>query len=507
MSKRGPRSNWPVGVPMRLFLSLWVVYCAHFATDFVREHFLVVSIVDRHTFDLDPYQDLHPDIFVMPDGHSFHGANPGASMLAAVPYFLLKPVVDRVVEGELRNRAGEATAVYDDPRESRREFYRVVRENGWDIRFGLVSLITLVFFMAPLTAWSAVVLHRTLLSAGLPQGQALGGTLFYALGTPIFFRTGYLSQNLAVGVFALVAFCLLWNPNARSRLSERNRLLLAGFLGGLAVLCDYSGGIAIAMLGLYALWRLLDDRPFVPALKTSLWYIVGSVGPVLTLWYYQWAAFGNFWRPPQHHMPPVEWSDLGYQGVTGPQWELAELLLFDPRYGLLVAAPLLAIAVAAPFVARRRSFIGMREIAFSLLFTVALLLFFSSVQYTRIQYFTGIRYIVPVIPFLVLASLVVLRRIPRGLTIPAVVGSIGYSWFQAMGRIQQQEGSLLDPIRRVALEGLQLPAFETLERMSVQYAPGLQGGVSSGPALLVMVAAVVLIWTIRSPLKPLDRDQ
>jgi hypothetical protein len=492
------------GVPMRLFLSLWVVYCAHFATDFVREHFLVVSIVDRQTFDLDPYLGLHPDIFEMPDGHSFHGANPGASMLAAIPYFMLKPVVDRIVNRELRNRAGATTAVYDDPRAERREFYRVVRENGWDIRFGLVSLITLALFMAPLTAWSAVVLHRTLLRAGLPEGQALGGTLLYALGTPIFFRTGYLSQNLAVGVFALVAFCLLWNPNARSALSERSRLLLAGLLGGLAVLCDYSGGIAIAMLGLYALWRLHDDRPILSALKTSMWYIVGSVGPVLMLWYYQWSAFGSFWRPPQHHMPPVEWSDLGYQGVTGPQWELGELLLFDPRYGLLAAAPLLAIAVAAPFLTRR-TFLGKREIAFSLLFTVAMLVFFSSVQYTRLQYFTGIRYMVPVIPFLVLASLVVLRRLPRALAIPAVVGSIGYSWFQAMGRIQQQETSLLDPVRRVAFEGLQLPAFETLERMSTQYAPGLQGGVSSGPALLVMVVAVVLIWTIRSPLRPLDR--
>jgi hypothetical protein len=490
---------------MRLFLSLWVVYCAHFATDFVREHFLVVSIVDRHTFDLDPYLGLHPDIFEMPDGHSFHGANPGASMLAAIPYFLLKPVVDRVVDGELRNRADEATAVYEDPRADRREFYRVVRQNGWDIRFGLVSLITLVFFMAPLTAWSAVVLHRTLRRAGLPEGQAMGGTLLYALGTPIFFRTAYLSQNLAVGVFALVAFCILWNPNERSRLTERDRLLLAGFFGGLAVLCDYSGGIAISMLGLYALWRLLDGRPLIPAVKTSMWFIAGSVGPVLMLWYYQWSAFGSFWRPPQHHMPPVEWSNLGYQGVTGPQWELGSLLLFDPRYGLLATAPLLILAVAAPFVTRR-TFLGRREIAFSLLFTVAMVVFFSSVQYTRLQYITGIRYIVPVIPFLVLATLVVLRRLPRVVAIPAVVASIGYSWFQAMGRIQQQESSLLGPIRRVALEGLQLPAFETLERMSTQYAPGLQGGVSSGPALLVMVVAIILIWTIRKPLKPLDRD-
>lgn len=499
------RDTYWRSVPLRLFLSLWVVYCAHFATDFVREHFLVVSIVDRHTFNLDPYYGMHPDIFQMPDGHAFHGANPGASMIAAIPYFIFKPAVDFVVQRELDNRAGDdVSAVYDDPRETRREFYRAVRENGWDIRFGLVSLITLVFCMAPLTAWSAVVLHRTLLNADLPPPQALAAAILYGVGTPMFFRTGYLNQNLAVGIFALVAFCLLWNPGTRSRFSERSRLILSGFLGGLAVLCDYSGGIAIAMLGLYALWRLLDDRPFVPAFRQSLWFIAGSVGPVLMLWYYQWAAFGNFIRPPQHHMPPVRWSDLGYQGVTGPQWELGSLLLFDPRYGLLTTAPILALAVFAPWFARKgRSFIGAREVAFTLVFTATMLVFFSSVQYTRLQFYTGIRYIVPVIPFLALAVFVVLRRMPRFLAVPLAAVSILYSWFQAMGRIQEQEATILATMRRVLFEGLQLPAFETLERMSAQYAPDVASGIASGPALLIMAGAVALIWLIREPTKSL----
>ncbi|MBT8337441.1 MAG: hypothetical protein KJO11_12615 [Gemmatimonadetes bacterium] len=495
----------PRGVAVRLFLTLWTVYAVHFATDFGREHFLVVSMVDDGTFALDPYLGMHNDIFQLPNGRSYHGANPGVSMMAAVPYVALKPVVDRVVNRELANRSGEVTAVYDDPRPARQAFYRQARENGWDIRFGFVSIITAVLFMAPLTAWSAAVLYRTLAAAGLPGSQALGGALVYGLGTPVFYRTAYLNQNLAVAVFALVAFCILWDPGNRGADRRRVRNLQAGLLGGLALLCDYSGAVALGLLGLYAVARRSDEVPLTTAIKDSLWFAAGAVGPILVLWYYQWAAFGNFIRPPQHHMPPVEWSDLGYQGVTGPQAELFSLLLTDPRYGLFVAAPFLVLGLLAPWwTARRKTFIATREVGFALLVALAYTVFFSAVHYTRLQYIHGIRYILPAVPFLFLATAVVLRRIPRVVTALVVTGSVAFTWAQSMARIQEQETSLLAPVQRVVLEGLQLPALETFERMAGQYAPSLQGsGVSAIPALLATAVTIALIWLIRRPGRPL----
>ncbi|HEX4931903.1 MAG TPA: hypothetical protein VFV33_01915, partial [Gemmatimonadaceae bacterium] len=139
----------------RVFLTCWVLFSLHFATDFVREHFLVTSMVDDRTFDLGTYYGMHPDIFrnppEAPHGGVHHGANPGISMLAAVPYLILKPVVDRVVERDLARRKGSAadTAAYRDPRQKRIEFYKRARELGVDLRFGLVGLITQVLCMAP----------------------------------------------------------------------------------------------------------------------------------------------------------------------------------------------------------------------------------------------------------------------------------------------------------------------------------------------------------------------
>jgi hypothetical protein len=492
---------------VRVFVSLWIIFCVHWATDFVREHFLVLSIVERHTFALDGFEDLHPDIFVHTDGHSYHGANPGISMVGAIPYFLLAPVVDLIAERELAGResADGEEPRYDDPRPARREFYAEVRARGLDVRFGLIGLITQVFANAPLSALGGAAFFLVLTGAGLGRRAALGGTLLYALGTPVFLRSAYLNQNLAVGIFGFLAFALLWNPGAWCPWSRRIRYGLAGFAGGLALLSDYSGGLILALLGLYALWRRLDEERVPDAIRSSLWYVAGAAPPVLLLWYYQWSAFGFAFYPPQHYMPPVEWSDLGYQGVAGPLPELAVMLLLDPRFGLLVNAPVIVLALAAPFLAGRGSFLPRREALLMLAVGLAFLGLFSSVHYTRLQYVTGIRYMVPVIPFLVLAAIPALLRLPRAVTYGLVLLSIMINWGLAMGRTLTQEGTIVESLARVYLGGFQLPALSTLSRMSAQYVPGASG-LSAGFVLIATGVVLYLVWTVERPWRSLAAD-
>src|SRR5262245_41237660 len=84
-------------IQVRLFLTCWLVYVMHFATDFVREHYLVLTIVEHASFRLDEYAGLHVDIFETPDHGAHHGANPGVSMMATPPYFIFKPAIDAIV--------------------------------------------------------------------------------------------------------------------------------------------------------------------------------------------------------------------------------------------------------------------------------------------------------------------------------------------------------------------------------------------------------------------------
>ncbi len=489
---------------IRLFLTCWVVFCLHFATDFVREHYLVISMVEDGTFDLGKYYGLHEDIFKNPPnakhGGVHHGANPGISMLAAIPYALTRPLVDRVVARSLESRKQDRTdtlAVYNDPREARVKFYRQARSLGLDVRFGLVGIITMVLCMAPLSALGVVVLLRILEGAGLSERHALWLSLLYAFGTPVLFRTAYLNQNLALGISAIGAFLLLWNPGDRLRMSNDRRVVLAGLFAGFSFLCDYSGALALGILGLYALARARDNDGWGGVVRQGALYTLGALPMILLLWWYQWAAFGNFILPPQNWMPKVIYSDQGYQGVTGPNLQLLISLLLDSRFGLFVAAPLLILALGAPFVVRnRRSFLPTREMIVCLTIGAAYVVFFSAIAYTRLQWSTGIRYLMPVVPFLFLPAAAVLLRLPRAIGFLVVVIAVTTSWSMAM--VRNQYGVHMNVVR-VFVEGLQLPWLNTLGKMGAQYAPWLEGRPSPLPAFIFTAVLLAGIWLIRSP--------
>lgn len=495
----------PLGWRVRLFLTCWVIYVAHFATDVVREHYLVMSMVENKTFSLDPYYGLHVDIFQNPPEArvqgAHHGANPGISMIAALPYAALRPLVDVVVERELASRPPADSVIYRDDRPRRVAFYGEIRERGLDIRFGLVSAITQVFTMAPLTAAMVVAMADVLLILGLTAPLVFTGALLFAFGTPVFFRTAYLNQNLAIAVLAFAAFLLLWNPGRRVRWGPTGRVVLAGFLGGLCLLNDYSGGLALALLGVYACWTRFATDSFPAAIRTGLWYTLGALGPILALWYYQWASFGHPFLPPQHWMAPVEWIEVGYQGVGGFVPELFFQLLIDPRFGLFVVAPALALALAAPFL--RRFPMPRAELLFCLSMALVFVLFFSTVQYTRLQWVTGFRYLAPIVPFLFLPAFLVGVRLPRLVAVALGLGSLGLTWGLAMVRDQ---GTVFRNLMRLFVEGFQLPWLTTLGKLAAQYSPWLEGRPSPLPAFALVAIAVAAIWWIRSPMDPVKAD-
>ncbi len=486
----------------RLFLTCWVIFCLHFATDFVREHYLVVSMVEDATYKLDKYYGLHVDIFQNPPEAkvrgAHHGANPGISMLAAIPYFLTKPAVDWVVNRELaaRHLAGADSAIYRDPRPRRVSFYHTARARGLDVRFGLVGAITLGLCMAPLTAGSVVLMFGLLGAMGLPDRRALWLSLLYAFGTPVFFRTGYLNQNLALGLFEFWAFAILWNPRGFVRWTLRTRLVVAGLLGGLAFLCDYSGAIPMGLLGFYAWWRAADESGWRTGFRQSLWYVAGVLPGVLLLWQYQWASFGNPFLPPQNWMAAVEWIDVGYKGVGGLSPELFGMLLFDPRFGLFVAMPLSILAVAGPWLSwRGKGPLPLRESLVCIVLSLALIVFFATVQYTRLQWVTGIRYLAPLFPFLFLAAVPVLLRLPRVLIFAMATISVIIGWSIAMVRSQ---GSVMDNVKHTMLEGFQLPWLTVLSKMTA-YVPWLTTPGSALPWFVLVGVLIAFVWRVRAP--------
>jgi hypothetical protein len=484
------------GVAVRLFLTCWMIYGLHFATNTVREIYPALSLGDHLSFDVSEYAGLHPDVFEIPGRGVFINNNPGASIIGAIPYAITRPLIDRLVERAKHARAAspqdETVAAYDSPYPMAREFYRRARERGYDVKFGLATGVIQALAMAPLSALSAVVMFYILIGLKLQTRTALLLTLLYAFATPVFFRTGQLNQNLLVGHCALFAFALLWRPWDKPSRPGRPNYLLAGLLCGWAVVLDYSGVVVPVVLGLYAIMR----RAKLPAEARSrqdIWrFVAGVAACAVVLMAYQWINFGHPLYPVQRYMPPTEFSRYGYNGMDRPHLDLLWETAFGMRFGLFTSAPLLLLALWVPgWLDRRKRLVGDLETWCIVVFTVLFFIFCSANQFGRLQFNSGVRYIVPVVPFLFLLVASVLLRLPKIVAVLFGIVATYWSWCLAMYRDVEQGLGVLEPVRHITLEGFRLPWLTTLGKMGY-----VADGASAIPLLVVCGAIIWTLWSV-----------
>ena len=161
---------------LRLFLTCWVVFSLHFATNVVREHYPAFSIVGDGDFRLDEYAGFHADIFEHRDGHHYIGNQITGSLPAALVLFIFDPALDYLEEIRLRQiREGgalEEEGGYATDKPNAKAFFKKVRDRGLDLRFGAATAVTSVFLMAPISAFFVVLMFTVLLRRGVAERRA-----------------------------------------------------------------------------------------------------------------------------------------------------------------------------------------------------------------------------------------------------------------------------------------------------------------------------------------------
>ena len=484
------------GMAFRLFLTCWLIYGLHFATNTVREIYPALSLGDHFSFDVSEYAGLHSDIFVIPGRGAYINNNPGASIVGAIPYTLSRPVLDPVVQKvqSARSQATQATASeYRSPYPLAQEFYRKARDRGLDVKLGLASGVIQAFAMAPLSALSVVVMFYILLSLTGSTKKALLLALLYAFATPIFYRTAQLNQNVLVAHCALFAFALLWRPWDTQNGARRPNYFLAGLLCGWTVVLDYSGVVVVLVLSIYGLVR----RSSLPAEEKSssdfAYFIAGLAICAAVLMTYQWMAFGSAISPAQRYMPPTKYSGYGYHGMDRPQLDLLWETAFGIRFGLFASAPLLLLVFYTPaWFKKQLRIIGSRETLFIGIFTLTFFLFCAANQYGRLQFNSGVRYIVPVVPFLFLVVAGVLLRMRPLLAVFVGIVATYWSWCLAMYRDVELGLGVFEAFKQITLNGLRLPWVTTLQNMGY-----LSEGRSVVPLLLLSGVIIWTVWNVR----------
>lgn len=477
----------------RIFLIAWMIYSLHFATNVVREHYPAFSIAQHGTFRVDEYQGFHADIFVHRDGHSVIGNQVFVSMLAAVPLVIFSPVLNALEDYSKAKlaREGLQDAEYRTDKPNRVNFFRLVKSRGLDLRFGAATFITSAFFMAPATALFLVFFYGVLRRRGLDAHQATGLTFLLGFGTPLFFRTSTLNHNLFVMYAMFIAFALLWmKPAGVAGVSLRNRLL-AGFFGGLTLATDYVGVIILPLLWAHFVLARVKTASWSTAIRESMAMVVGSLPPIAFLLFTQWAMYGHPLYPGQHWMPEQNvYVNAGVRGWTLPDPELFLMSLFDPSFGMYTWGPVLLLALIPVWRYRSDTLVLPRfERRWLVAAWIVFLLFASANQYSRLQFNSGFRYLVPLVPFLVLAiSDHWIRLGPRvrwAIAAAAVVGS----WVLTVYR---------EPVGKswqlLVAEGPQLPWYRVLGMTANPDNPWLGTWWIPTALLAVTIAIAAGIW-------------
>ena len=190
-------------------------------------------------------------------------------------------------------------------------------------------------------------------------------------------------------------------------------------------------------------------------------------------------------------MPPTQYSVIGYNGRHGP------------------ARPVVADCLGLGFDCSRlyrccwrftpgcgyRRLLPAREpcSGFTLAVPAA-----AANQFGRLQFNSGVRYVVPAVPFLFLLAAGPLLRLPR--VIGWAVAALGtyWSWCLAMYRDVEQGLGVLESLIHITTEGVRLPWLVTLERL------GFIGDARLYSVLLLGLAAagLALLWGIRLRPRP-----
>lgn len=346
---------------------------------------LVRAIVERHTLQIDVYQDNTGDKATL-GGHVYSDKAPGAS-LTAVPAVAMTRVALRVFGADVYSpRAITA--------------------------FSYVATVAAAGVPAMVAAVCVFLIARRFGYGAMP---ATAAAIVCGLGTPLWaYATLLYGHALAAGCLALA----FWGAvTMGEHTGGRGRAFLVGAAAGWAVVTEFPASVPATLIALFALWQVQKGgQPRVAIASMG----AGLAVAAMVLLGYTVLAFGNPFHIGYTSEAGYEAMRTGIFGVNWPNARVAASLLVGPYRGLLPLAPaLIAAPIGYWLLVRDRA----TRTAGALAAAIALfyLLMTAGYFYWDGGWSYGSRHLGPALPFLALSLAPVWQRAPRAARVLLVV--------------------------------------------------------------------------------------
>ena len=267
---------------------------------------LVRAIVERGTLSIDAYHENTGDK-ALRDGRYYCDKAPGLSLLCVPVYALV-----HAVDGAHREM---------DHYQTLASYLCVVSTVSLPSALGVVMLLHLLRAIGLAHPW--------------PPLLAIG----YAFATLAWPYSTLFYGHQTAAAWVLLAFGTL----ARSRLEARGPLSRKAALGvglslGLAVLTEYTAGLAVVAVLAYGVGTLRDRRRMA-------WVALGAAVPLAVLLAYHWAAFGGPFTLPYSFSTQAPRHRGFFMGIGLPDPRALRYLLIDEYRGLFYSAPWLLLGL------------------------------------------------------------------------------------------------------------------------------------------------------------------
>jgi hypothetical protein len=259
-------------------------------------------------------------------------------------------------------------------------------------------------------ALAVLALLRLARAWGARAGAAVLLAGSYALATLAWPYATLMYGHQVIAALMVIAFAALAGPHARGEEVSLRRLVGVGVLLGWAVVVEYPAALAVVVLGAYAL-------TCAPPRRVLLGLALGGAAPALVLATYHAVAFGGPLALPYEFSTQPHRHQGFFMGLGVPSPDVLGQILVSRYRGLLYAAPWLALGVVGLVPLWRRG----RRAEAGVCASLVLLFLWLNASLVDWQggWAMGPRYLVPMVPFLVLPIAALLPRDGDGAAWPA----------------------------------------------------------------------------------------